>query len=222
MTMGRTRNYDLVVFDWDGTLMDSAAAIVASVQAACADLGLEIPGDSASRYIIGLGLTDALRHLVPSLPPGRYGELVDRYRHHYLARDAELTLFTGAGELVRRLHGNGTLLAVATGKSRRGLERAFAATGLGAYFHASRCADETRSKPHPAMLLEIVDQLGAESARTLMIGDTVHDLDMARGAGVAAVAVTYGAHTRDALEAASPRACAASVAELTAWLETHG
>jgi phosphoglycolate phosphatase len=216
------RNFDLVVFDWDGTLMDSAAAIVASVQAACADLGLPVPGEAAARYIIGLGLGEAMRHLVPSLDPGRYGELVDRYRHHYLARDGEVTLFPGAGELVQQLHRRGALLAVATGKSRRGLDRALAATGMGAFFHASRCADETRSKPDPAMLLEIVDQLNAHSARTLMIGDTVHDLEMARGAEVAAVAVTYGAHPREALEAARPRACLASIGELAAWLETHG
>lgn len=220
--MDGARQFDLVVFDWDGTLMDSAAAIVASVQGACADLGLEVPPDEAARYIIGLGLTEAMRYLLPSLEPRRYGELVERYREHYLVRDREITLFAGADELVRRMHASGILLAVATGKSRRGLDRALSLTGLGAYFHASRCADETKSKPDPAMLLEIIGQLGADPVRTLMVGDTVHDLEMARSAGVAAVAVTYGAHPRDALAAARPRACVASLAELRAWIETHG
>jgi phosphoglycolate phosphatase len=222
MTTDSGRRFDLVVFDWDGTLMDSAAAIVASVQGACADLGLEVPPAEAARYIIGLGLGDALRHLLPSLEPTRYGELAERYRDHYLARDQQITLFAGAEELVRRMRTAGTLLAVATGKTRRGLDRAFSLTGLGGYFHVSRCADESKSKPDPAMLLEIMRALSADPARTLMVGDTVHDLEMAHSAGVASVAVAYGAHPREALVAARPRAVVGSLAELGAWIETHG
>ncbi len=218
----RRRQFDLVVFDWDGTLMDSAAAIVAAVQGACMDLGLDVPTEEKARYIIGLGLADAMRYLLPALPPERYGALVERYREHYLVRDQTLTLFEGAADLVRGMHHSGVLLAVATGKSRRGLDRAFALTGLGAFFHASRCADESKSKPDPAMLLEIIAELGADPARTLMVGDTVHDLQMARAADVDAVAITHGAHPREALLAAGPRACVAGLDELRGWLETHG
>jgi phosphoglycolate phosphatase len=124
--------------------------------------------------------------------------------------------------LLDELRASGRLLAVATGKSRRGLDQAFAATGLARYFSASRCADETTPKPDPAMLLELLGELEAAPAGALMVGDTSHDLEMARGAGVDAVAVSYGAHAGDALRSLAPRACVESVAELRAWLTAHG
>jgi phosphoglycolate phosphatase len=212
------RRYELIVFDWDGTLMDSAAMIADSVQAAARDLGLEPPSDERARYIIGMGLVEALRHALPDLPEDHYGDLVERYRHHYLSRDHHLTLFPGAEALVRQLADAGHRLGVATGKSRRGLDRALAHSGLGPFFGATRCADECHSKPHPQMLEELMDEFTVLPEATLMIGDTTHDLLMARNAGVDAVAVSYGAHRRDVLEAATPLYCADSIDGLAAWL----
>ncbi len=213
--------YELIVFDWDGTLMDSAAMIVDSVQAAARDLGLEPPPEARARHIIGLGLVDALRHALPDLPEDHYSELVERYRHHYLSRDHELRLFAGADALVRQLAANGFRLGVATGKSRAGLDRALVHTGLGDFFHGTRCADECHSKPHPQMIEELMDEFAILPERTLMVGDTTHDLLMAQNAGVDAVAVSYGAHPRDTLEATGPRYCAHSIDDLAAWLQTH-
>lgn len=216
------KRFELIVFDWDGTLLDSAGAIVACIQAAAVDLGMAPPAEERARHVIGLGLSEALRHALPELGQERHMELADRYRHHYLARDHELPLFQGAAELVRSLAADGYLLAVATGKSRKGLDRAFATSGLREYFHASRCADECHSKPHPQMLEELMAELGVSPGLTLMIGDTTHDLEMARNAGVGALGVTYGAHPRDALEGLSPLHCADSTAELADWLRHHG
>lgn len=215
------KRFELIVFDWDGTLLDSAGTIVACIQAAAIDLGLEPPADERARHVIGLGLSEALRHALPELEPERHHELADRYRHHYLARDHELPLFQGAAELVADLAAGGYLLAVATGKSRKGLDRAFASSGLGPHFHASRCADECHSKPHPQMLEELMDELGVPPGLTLMIGDTTHDLQMAANAGVGALAVAYGAHPREALEELSPLHCATSMADLADWLGRH-
>ncbi|EXI68596.1 MAG: 5'-nucleotidase [Candidatus Accumulibacter adjunctus] len=215
------RRFELLVFDWDGTLLDSAAAIVEAITAACRDLGLPPPPAERARHVIGMGLYDALRHALPELPESRYPQLVERYRHHYLARDHELQLFAGAAELIAELSAAGFLLAVATGKSRLGLERALRHSGLGPFFHASRCADECFSKPHPQMLEELLDELAVAGERALMIGDTTHDLQMARNAGVAALAVAYGAHPVAALDAMQPLACVRELAELTAWLRTH-
>ncbi len=215
------RRFELLVFDWDGTLLDSAAAIVEAITAACRDLGLPPPPAERARHVIGMGLHEALRHALPELPESRYPQLVERYRHHYLARDHELQLFAGAAELIGELSAAGFLLAVATGKSRLGLERALRHSGLGPFFHASRCADECFSKPHPQMLEELLDELAVAGERALMIGDTTHDLQMARNAGVAALAVAYGAHPVAALDAMQPLACVQELAELTAWLRTH-
>ncbi len=215
------KRFDLLVFDWDGTLMDSAGAIVFSIQAACRDLGLPVPDEAAARHIIGLGLRDALTTLLPDLPETGYARLVERYRHYYLARDHEIPLFQDAAQVVRALGRAGFLLAVATGKSRQGLDRALARTGLTDQFHASRCADECFSKPHPAMLKEIMDELDTPPRRTLMIGDTTHDLQMAANAGVASLAVAYGAHPRESLVAMAPVATLDSFAELRRWLESH-
>lgn len=213
--------YRLVVFDWDGTLMDSTAGIAESIRQAARDLALPVPRREVASHVIGLGLRDSLRHAVPSLPEHRYAEFADAYRRHFTREQERMELFPGVRELLADLRTSGRLLAVATGKSRRGLDQALAATGLGPYFSASRCADETTPKPDPAMLLELLEELQAAPGGTLMIGDTSHDLEMARGAGVDAVAVSYGAHAGDALRSLAPRACVESVAELRAWLTAH-
>jgi phosphoglycolate phosphatase len=215
------RRYDLIVFDWDGTLMDSTAVIAGSIQAACRDLGLSAPDDERARHVIGLDLEQALRLAVPDAPTSMYGPLVERYRHHFLAQDKAIPLFGGAHETVAALHDAGHLLAVATGKSRMGLDRALASTGLLAYFHATRTADQTFSKPHPAMLLELMDELAVEAGRTLMVGDTTHDVQMAQNAGVDAVAVGYGAHPPEQLDALAPLALVKDFAELRAWLRQN-
>ncbi|MFC5301092.1 HAD-IA family hydrolase [Azospira restricta] len=215
------KRFELLVFDWDGTLMDSAAAIVAAIQAAAGDLGIEPPSDERARHVIGLGLGDALRHAVPDLPEARYPQMVERYRYHYLSRDHELTLFAGAGELIAELAEDGFMLAVATGKSRVGLDRALQVSGLGPFFHDSRCADECHSKPHPQMLEELMTAFAVAPERTLMIGDTTHDLQMARNAGVAALAVAYGAHPPEALDALEPLARLHAIEELRRWLKAN-
>ncbi|MDR0736738.1 MAG: HAD-IA family hydrolase [Zoogloeaceae bacterium] len=215
------KNFDLVVFDWDGTLMDSAAAIVRAILAASLDLGLTPPTEERARHVIGLGLDEALRHVVPGLPPERYPEMADGYRRHYLSCQHELVLFPGVENLLARLAERGCQLAVATGKSRRGLDAALDNFNLRAHFRALRCADQCLSKPHPQMLLELMQECGVAPGRTLMIGDTTHDLEMARNANVAAIGVCYGAHVASVLRAASPLACVDSVAELNAWLEIN-
>jgi phosphoglycolate phosphatase len=202
--------------------MDSAAAIVTAIQAAASDLGLPAPDAQRARHVIGLGLGDALRHAIPELLPERYPQLADRYRHHYLARDHELTLFAGVEAMLGELLDAGVHLAVATGKSRVGLERALRSSGIGACFEATRCADECFSKPHPQMLYELMAEVGVSAGRTLMIGDTTHDLNMANNAAVAALAVAYGAHPRALLEDAAPVAVFDTVPELHHWLLTQG
>ena len=210
--------FDLIVFDWDGTLLDSAAAIVLAIQAASRDLGLPVPTDERARHVIGLGLVDALSHAVPELAQADYPRMVERYRHHYLSSDHELNLFAGTEAMIATLAARGHMLGVATGKSRQGLDRALSYTGLGRHFLATRCADECFSKPHPAMLLELMDELATEPARTLMIGDTSHDLEMAHNAGVDAVAISHGAHDAAALRALPHRVCVDSIAALDRWL----
>ena len=212
------KHFDLLIFDWDGTLMDSAGVIVDSIQRACEDIGLPTPGERASRQIIGLGLIQALQTLLPDLPADAYPRLVERYRHHYLGRDTQIPLFEGVDTGISQLHESGFQLAVATGKSRLGLSRALETSGLEARFAATRCADQTHSKPHPAMVLELIDELNADPARTLVIGDTSHDLLMASNAGVASLGVTYGAHEPDDLRPHAPLALMDSFAEVHAWL----
>ncbi|MCA1937057.1 MAG: HAD-IA family hydrolase [Dechloromonas sp.] len=213
--------YELVVFDWDGTLLDSAGAIVKAIQAACRDLDLPVPDNARASHVIGLGLADAMRHAVPDLAPENYQAMVDRYRFHYLSGDHALTLFDGVPAMLARLHAAGHILAVATGKSRLGLERALDHSGLRPFFSASRCADECHSKPHPQMLEELMAEFGVASSATVMIGDTSHDLLMASNAGVDALAVTYGAHPHDHLLEHAPLACLHDIAELDAWLMSN-
>ncbi|MDR1227818.1 MAG: HAD-IA family hydrolase [Azoarcus sp.] len=213
--------FDLIVFDWDGTLMDSTAAIAHAIQSACRDLGLSVPDDIRARHVIGLGLAEALQYAAPDLPAREYPKIAERYRHHYFAANETLTLFPGIAGLLAWLRREGRLLAVATGKSRAGLDRVLDQSGLGSLFHATRCADECFSKPHPAMLEELMAELGAASGKTLMIGDTTHDLRMAKNAGAAGVGVGFGAHPLAALRAETPLACVETPEELAAWLKTN-
>ena len=213
-------SYRLLVFDWDGTIIDSAAAIVDCIVEAARDSGLQVPPRERAAHTIGLGLHDALRFAVPDLPAERYPEFVANYRKHFLARQDTMQLFAGMRELLAGLSKTHRL-AIATGKSRRGLDRALEAGALKAYFTASRCADETSPKPHPAMLLELMDELNHAKEETLMIGDTSHDLEMARAAGVDALAVTYGAHREEGLRACRPLDCFSSVAQLAQWLKRN-
>ena len=215
------KKFDLIVFDWDGTLVNSANSIAFSLQGAARDLGVTEPSNEEARYVIGLGLNEAIRHLFPSLSSQKLNVISDRYRHHYLTQDKKISLYKGASEVIKALHAENFLLAVATGKSRAGLNRSFKSSGLGSFFHASRCADETFSKPHPAMLLELMSQLNVKATRTLMIGDTTHDLQMATNACVSGVGVTYGAHPKKRLETLAPLACVESVAKLHLWLNAN-
>ncbi len=199
-------SYSLIIFDWDGTLIDSAGTIVECIQQASADLGLEVPDRGRASHVIGLGLHDSLRLAVPGLPAERYAEFAGLYRKHFLAREDAIRLFPGIEGLLKSLSQTRLLLQ---------------ATGLKAYFSASRCADESTPKPQPTMLLEIIDELKIPVPDSLMIGDTSHDMEMARGAGVDALAVTYGAHAEPALRACGPRACVSSVTALREWLERN-
>ncbi|MDB5810398.1 MAG: family hydrolase [Betaproteobacteria bacterium] len=213
------KHFDLVVFDWDGTLVDSTAVIVASLQAACADAGLPVPSDERSMHIIGLGLYDAMAYVLPGVSTDVYPRVVERYGHHFRAGEPHTPLFGGVESMLKHLHGAGHQLAIATGKSRRGLDRALEKTALARYFHATRCGEESATKPAPAMLLDLMKTLGTTPERTVMIGDTTHDLQMAASAGVASVAVTYGAHPREQLLELRPIACAASSQDLWQWLK---
>ncbi len=217
-----TQQFDLVVFDWDGTVMDSTGIIVTCIQQAARDLGYQAPHDSVASYVIGLGLTDALQHAVPSLPADQYPKLVQRYVAHWRAREHEMTLFAGMRELLDELKSRAIKLAVATGKSRAGLDRSMIHGGLDGVFDWTRCADETHSKPHPQMLHDLLDRFMVEPARTLMIGDTTHDSQMAVNAGVRALSVTYGAHPREQLETVATLAIVDSVGDLRQWLQQHG
>ena len=213
----------LLVFDWDGTLMDSESRIVASALAAARDLEGPRPTATQVRDIIGLGLPEAVRTLYPQATPAFHAAFMERYRHYFLEADpTPMPLFPGVPETLAELEAAGYLLAVATGKSRRGLERALDDVGLRQRFVATRCADESFSKPHPGMLLEILEATGCTAAHTVMIGDTEYDLGMARNAGVRSVAVAYGVHACERLLEFGPLGCIHSFAELPALLAAHG
>jgi len=215
------KQFDLIVFDWDGTLMDSTATIVKCIQASAKDLGLPVPTREVASHVIGLGLGEAMQVVLPDVDPKYYPRMVERYRYHYLSKDHELTLFDGVHDMLQELSQQGYFLAVATGKSRVGLNRSLNAAGLLSTFDATRCADETFSKPHPAMLQELTRELGQDLKRTVMIGDTTHDLMMAQNAGSAGIAVEYGAHPIDQLQACNPVYSARSVPELHQWLNEN-
>lgn len=217
-----SRQFDLIAFDWDGTLFDSTALIQRCIQQAVVDVGGALPSDHDASYVIGMGLMQALAHAAPDVPVERYPELGARYRHHYLARKHDLSLFDGVLALLTELKQRQHWLAVATGKSRHGLDDALQTAELKGLFDGSRTADETAGKPHPRMLQELMSEFGVSPQRTLMVGDTTHDLQMARNAGCASVAVSYGAHEPEAFHTLQPLFVAHSVSELRTWLEEHG
>ena len=219
--MTRPRQFDLIVFDWDGTLFDSTALIARCIQAACADLGVPVPSDERASYVIGMGLIEALQHAAPDLPRERYQELGARYRHHYFASQHEIVLFPGTLAMLEALKARHHWLGIATGKSRRGLDEALHSVQLKGVFDATRTADETASKPDPRMLIELMREFGTEPGRTLMVGDTTHDLQLAANAGAAAIAVAYGAHPHESFVDFETRLVAHSVADLHDWLARH-
>lgn len=216
-----SKRYDLIVFDWDGTVMDSTAVIARSIQAASRDLALPVPSDEVARHVIGLGLDQALRYAVPDCEPHRHVDLVARYRHHFFSQENEIPLFAGAEELIRELRDDGFYLAVATGKNRNGLNRALQNSKMAHYFHSTRTADQTVSKPDPTMLYEILEELEVEAPRALMVGDTTHDLQMALNAGMPSLAMTHGAHPPEQLLALQPLAMLDDFADLREWLKSN-
>ncbi|TAL86819.1 MAG: HAD-IIIA family hydrolase [Candidimonas sp.] len=212
------KRYAAVVFDWDGTVMDSTHTIVAAIQASCADLGLPVPTAADASWVIGLSLEDALYHAIPTLTSENMPLFLQRYRIHFLSRDPDLKLFDGIAPLFAALKAQGVRLAVATGKSRAGLDRALNSLNLHDQFDATRCADESFSKPHPGMLLELMHELDLAPEQLIMVGDTVHDVQMASNAGVDSMAVTYGAHDKQTLVTAEPTVLVSSVREMRSWL----
>ncbi len=220
-----SRRFDLIAFDWDGTLFDSTALIVQSIQNAVRDVGGTVPTREAASYVIGLGLAQALAHAAPDVPKDRHPALGEAYRRHYGAMQDEISLFEGTMPMLQALRARGHLLAVATGKSRRGLDevlrRTVDDTVLAQLFEASRTADQTAGKPDPLMLHELMAELDVPPERTLMIGDTTHDLALARNAGVASVGVSFGAHDHQAFAEFAPLMVAHSVGELHDWLLVH-
>ena len=215
------RNFDLIAFDWDGTLFDSTQIITRCIQAAVVDVGGARPTDQAAGYVIGLGLKQALAHAAPDVPPEKYPLLGERYQHHYALHVSDLSLFEGVLPMLAALKSRGHKLAVATGKSRRGLDEALKSVALKGLFDASRTADETAGKPHPKMLHELIAQFGVPSERVLMVGDTTHDLQMALNAACPSVAVSYGAHEPESFAALKPRHIAHSVTDLHDWLRVN-
>ena len=217
----RPRQFDLICFDWDGTLFDSTGIITRCIQQAVVDVGGARPTREAAAYVIGMALMPALAHAAPDVPEDKYPLLGERYRRHYLAHQDDISLFDGVLPMWADLKARHHWLAVATGKSRRGLDSVLATRDLQGVFDGSRTADETAGKPDPRMLHELMREFGAEPERTLMIGDTTHDLLMARNAGCASVGVSYGAHEPGDFGALGPRRVAHSVAELHQWLSDN-
>ena len=214
----RRRRFDLIAFDWDGTLFDSTPIITRCIQRAVQDVGGAMPSDTAAAYVIGMGLMEALAHAAPDVPREKYQELGVRYRHHYLLHQNDLALFEGVPALLDLLKSRQHLLAVATGKSRRGLDEVLHSSQLKGVFDDSRTADETAGKPDPRMLRELMSALDVAPQRTLMIGDTTHDLQMALNAGCPSIGVSYGAHDHASFAALQPLFVAHTVTELHEWL----
>lgn len=215
------RPFDLIAFDWDGTLFDSTAIITRCIQAAVVDVGGRKPTDQDASYVIGMGLMQALAHAAPDVPPSKYAELGARYKVHYTAHQDDISLFDGVLPMLAELKARNYVLAVATGKSRRGLDEVLKTSQLQGLFHASRTADETAGKPHPLMLHELMQEFGVPAQRVLMVGDTTHDLQMALNAGCPSVGVSYGAHEPAAFAELKPLFVAHSVAELQGWFSSH-
>lgn len=216
------RRFDLIAFDWDGTLFDSTGIITRCIQRAVVDVGGRLPSDKDAAYVIGLGLMQALAHAAPDVPPEKYPELGARYKHHYAAHQNDISLFDGVLPMLADLKAHNHVLTVATGKSRKGLNDALQASELVGVFDGSRTADETAGKPHPRMLHELMQEFGVPPDRVLMVGDTTHDLQMALNAGCASVAVSYGAHEPQSFTVLNPCVVAHSVGELHAWFLANG
>ena len=214
----RPKRFDLIAFDWDGTLSNSTAVIVHCIQAAVADVGGKPPSDDQASYVIGMSLMQALTSAAPDIPPEKHTELANRYRYHYIQHKDDISLFAGVLPMLQTLRARGHLLTVATGKSRRGLDDALQDPLLKGVFDGSRTADETAGNPNPLMLEELMSDFGVEPDRLLMIGDTTHDLEMARNAGCASLAVAYGAHPPENFARYEPLYVAHSVAQLRDWL----
>ncbi len=212
------KRYKAVIFDWDGTVMDSTACIAGAIQSACVDLALPVPSDEEASWVIGLSLDRALQRCAPTLPAERIPEFTERYRHHFFQRDQSLTMFEGVVPMFDDLKSRNARLGVATGKSRLGLDRVLQAQQLADRFDYTRCADEAQGKPHPAMLFDIMERLQLEPEEVVMVGDTTHDIQMAASAGVDSMAVTYGAHSERTLAVSEPTVMVSSVREMHGWL----
>ncbi|MGQ9425296.1 HAD family hydrolase [Gilvimarinus sp. F26214L] len=208
----------LYIFDWDGTLCDSLAKIVYCTQSAAAELGLPAPAEEAVKNIIGLSLRPAIAQIFPGVEEDELQALLAAYSRHFIADNEQgMDFYPGVRETLDRLHQQGHHIAIATGKSRRGLDRVLEAMDLRDYFHGSRCADETQSKPHPQMLSELLDEFGVGAEAAVMIGDTEYDMDMARRLNMPRIAVSYGAHHIDRLRPFEPAVCLDQMAELLDW-----
>lgn len=210
----------LIIFDWDGTLLNSLAKISHCMQLAAADAGLDPLGEEEIRGIIGLGLPEALATLYPDAAPAPLDVLRERYSHHFLVKDQQpCDLYPGVEETLEGLKSGGHHIAVATGKSRKGLNRVLGNLGWDGYFHATRCADETSSKPDPQMLSELLSELDYAVEDAVMVGDTEYDLAMAANLGMRRFGVSYGAHPRQRLSLHEPVAIIDAVSELPGLLE---
>lgn len=216
-----SKRFDLIVFDWDGTLANSTQIIVDSIRKGAIEIGLDDPGQEAASSIIGLGLREAIHQLFGEVHQEQVQQMAARYNVHYNAQQDNVVLFDQAYETIDRLSQQGYMLGVATGKGRRGLNHALEHSGLGGFMHGTRCVDECHSKPHPQMLLELMDEFGVEPERTLMVGDTSFDLQMAQNAKVSSLGVTYGAHPLERLLPHSPLAHFNDFATLSRWLEMN-
>jgi phosphoglycolate phosphatase len=213
------KNYDLIIFDWDGTLANSTQLIIDAICKGSVEVGLPEPTQAAASGIIGLGFREAVYDLFGPIPDAQLAELTARYTHYYGLGEDNIPLFDGVPETIAHLAEIGIPLAVATGKGRRGLNKALANSGIAHHFIATRCVDECHSKPHPQMILDLMDEVGASPERTLMIGDTSFDLQMAQNANVTSLGVTYGAHPLERLLPHEPLAHFNQFTDLSNWLK---
>ena len=212
----------LLIFDWDGTLIDSIPDIIQAMKNTGAEKGLQIPTNDQIKNIIGLSLTLAVKTLFPNLGPRDIESITRCYRKHYKSiRISKNALFPGVKQLLTGLRDEDFYLAIATGKSRNGLRESLRETGLSHFFHACRCSDETLSKPNPTMIFELLDELNVSTSAAIMIGDSVHDLKMAKSASIASIGVTYGAHPMQQLIEYEPLACADEVMEINRYIKQY-
>lgn len=215
--MTENNSFQLIIFDWDGTLIDSQQNIVACLQSMIRDLGLPERSEDQLSNIIGLGLYEALTQLFPEHAEDTHQQMIDRYRYHFLSSEPS-ACFQGVQDLLPRLVEDGYMLAVATGKGRQGLNKALDSTGFSQWFVSTRCADESRSKPHPQMLEEILEETGVDNDKAIMIGDTEYDMLMAQHAGMASVGVSYGVHSANRLQQHDPMIILDDLRHLPDWL----